>query len=319
MNSEPPNSPDRSLELFLSRTTNSEILYSKEDLEQWKEGVKHFQEFWKFLEISCRDQTITEFLKLPRDTNDSRVIHPLHYTGGTTKIRDTRQKKAVDFFKSAIHEIMALFLRERPAVYDENLITHSFGDYFERLGYRLFKERSDVQNQYIYNPELVNGLVLEHRALLHEIGINSTEDIIESLKKGKHYNILKGLILGMPLPSILQFQKSYSSRINRILERLENITSTDFEISSLNLSNFQLLAWPLRAYGNDLGIKQDEIPFLLNELRYIISGKPAGGYGLAWIDFEPSEESTRKKDRINTAFKVSGMQDILKELHGFKK
>ncbi len=212
-------------------------------------------------------------------------------------------------------EIQAIFLGEKPALFCARTPT-----VVEHLRQELQHFGLCCSGYYIYKPESVQRVLALHPQQSEELRHSSADEFMQKLAAMPmgRFDRVRGLILGYPMTSIASFERQDALQIHAIAKRLYDLLPEGDKDKEFLLEEFygnrkdktgilRFFTDKLREKSADIGIQEADIPRLLEELRYVLGAKRININGFTWVDFEDSQESIVKQQRLQAAFQRSGI------------
>lgn len=251
-----------------SLVANQEFIYSEQDLTNWEEGSDNYKKFINNVE-------------------------------GIEK-----------YTEHEVGSLQAMFLGEKPAV----LVNRLALDHKKELEIFGFKFSQD----YCYKPELVKNILEKYK---DEPIFSRTDpdNLMNGLAKAdlKEQSRVRGLILGFPLSAVDDFDKMNNFKAHDIIGTLYNILpqneqaflETNF-YTEKKQGNREIGDWiinKLFIFKDTLNIKNDVLPDLADEIKFLINSKDVNIHGVIWTDYHASSESINKQERLKKAFEKSGI------------
>lgn len=129
---------------------------------------------------------------------------------------------------------------------------------------------------------------------------------------------IRGLVLGLPLESVRGYEQDEDLKLNAVAERLHTLITLAPHEDEYLVNEFfgnrrdkeGLLTFfeqQLTRHAEELGIWEDDIPKLLEELKFKLEAKRVDVYGVYWMDHGDYPESQEKQARLKSAFEESGI------------
>lgn len=229
-----------------------------------------------------------------------------------------------------VGSLQAIFLGEKPAGWDNGFALR-FKTELERFGL-VFSDNGE----FIYNPNLVTRVVLDHPDVFTVEAQLDVAKIMNNIKTMG--NIAIGLVLGFPESAVRGYEERekqdetiYNGKIKGILVNLLGIIAeTNSELADglakrcLRMRGqksgggvlVSLLFQQCMQHKERLGLKDvDEVVFkdsLERVLRLPPDRTGVNVYGIAWRDLpERQPDSLEKEKRLKAAFEQSGILDII--------
>lgn len=219
-------------------------------------------------------------------------------------------KEINKYWPDHVASIKAMFLGEKPAVLG-NIVASDNKEALEDLGFRFIGD-------YCYIPELVRKVIEKYKDRV----IFETDDpelLVKSLgaKNSEHNVVLKGLILGFPLPSVLAYERVRNFTVGKVIKCLYDLLPPDEKkfleanyYTDKRENNQEILGWlisKLWQHQQVLGLDQPALETAVSQLKELINAKQVGALGFNWVDYESSDESSETQRRLADAFEESGI------------
>lgn len=258
-------------EIATDQSENTE--YDENDLARWQKGAGEYHKY--LAEISHDSQHLI---------NQREVSGPLQ----------------------------AMFLGEKPASLSVSAVKDN-QDILESHGFKFV-------GPYCYKTELVQTVIEQHQDIFKEFGEMEADRVMQKLCDSdlKEFSTVRGLVLGFPACSVKGYEKADSLQINSIAVSLYTLLADDNEKNFLEANYFDdrrpdnqafidFFHSKLNIFSRELKINDKDIVRLMDELRFILNGRHVEIQGFAWIDYEESEESNRRQNKLKAAFRESGI------------
>lgn len=208
--------------------------------------------------------------------------------------------------------LQAMFLGEKPAI---------FSSWPENIEDNLRSAGFELTLNYIYAPEQVSIVMEEHSNEFSQHNLTTPQEVMEFLDKAelKEHSTMRGLVLGFPIKATENYTRREHFKFSNVAQHLYHLLEKEPEDHTYLEQNYltekrhgnvglvQFFREKLETYKSELGINDEEIMSLLNELQIEIDTKNFGAYGVFWTDSPDSEESVSKEKRIKDAFEKSGI------------
>lgn len=221
-----------------------------------------------------------------------------------------------------IEELKPLFLGVKPAYFNGSPINLAGEDIFSAL---LESNGFKMNNEYIYDPILIDSLIKKHPDVFFKYKLNTPEEVINYLvdTDKREANDIRGLVLGFPYESAKNFDRIYEADIycDELIARLKKILESNDDIEYLNLnyknksSNskelIEFLDLQLEKYQKELGLSSDGLEEVKESFRLTLNKRVFGVSGFYyWTDLSDSEESIKREKELNKIFKESGIFEL---------
>lgn len=250
---------------------NKSFSYGEEDSEKWREGAAHFSEFWQ--------QALNQHLD-------------------------------VNFTPHAKACLQAMFLGEKPATLISSEISQQSKDLLHAYGLQ-------VEGVYVYDPGQVGAVIQKNAKELGKFG-GTAEQVVKSLSSVdlNREGVARGLILGYPKESAIAYEAQQDPKAEQVLHQLyELLTGEDkayleaqyFTKITDKAGLLDFVTRQLMLHHDALGIGSDAIPAILRKVESSARAKVLNVYGVTWVDYGLSEESSQKQARLKKAFEQSGI------------
>lgn len=210
--------------------------------------------------------------------------------------------------KHDLGALQAMFLGEKAATF-RNSLARDTKRQLESLGF-YFK------GDYAYQPEIVQKVIDENKYLFEQQNLTTVEEVMASLANAddQALDVIRGLVLGFPLRSILDFEKFSKSGIHKALRKLyEVLADKSEEQDYLERTYFtqginnddrvlQFLKSKLHERQSQLDLTDEAVTNLVQILEWSKGAKTINIQGVAWTDYTDSPESHLKQTRLKAAF-----------------
>jgi len=257
-----------------------EPLYTQEDIDQWRTGAENYH---KFLD-SKEYPKIISWLTVP-GLDVSEQISELQY----------------------------MFLGEKPALFKPGK-PWTFSPQTP-AGYQ-------IVGNYLFRTDMVEKVYSENKELFQKNGLSSGKRAVKALarSRGDELHVIRGLILGYPLEAAQSFERTLV--VDRLVNPLYVLLKDKPEFSYFDANwaggkeegkderRAEVLSfWEdlLTKYHEQLGTSSQDIPKLLDEIRYFLSIRAYGVEGFDWTDGGEATASIRKTQRLEAALRESGI------------
>lgn len=257
------------------------------------------------------------------NTQASETMQPfseedrMKWQSGAERFRQfVANKSLAGLNKQDSGELRAMFLGEKPACF-RNTVCMRYQADLANFGLVTIGE-------YTYDPNQVGMVMQNHASEFANHGLTTPVQAIKALNSAdmQHYkHTIRGIILGFPLESVQKHEYQETFKIHQLADSLykllegtpdqEYMLKTYFSERHGNHELIEFFTAQLNKYKAELGLGDEEIAEILNELRYLINARGVDVYGVDWIDYgERSEESEEKQRRLRTAFEETGIMDM---------
>lgn len=275
------------------------------DQEKWQQGTEKFSEFVAMLNkrsnIGILDSTLRLFF---RDRIFSLIdkctpldVDPQIYIG----------------------PIQAMFLGEKPACF----ALESCALLYRELSHFDFITLGD----YTYSPEQVATVIKNHPEIFSEYNLQTPGEVIRYLNSAdrEQDGLIRGLILGYPKDSVLNYEKcqlSYGNKEVRLIGRLYELGDEGIKLKldgvRDGIMDFDSLCEFLKnkfsLHKKFLGLSDSDLKTLDYEnVRYsLYNSKVVNIHGVTWVDYDLPNNSPTFKKRLKKAFETSGILGVIK-------
>jgi hypothetical protein len=256
--------------------------FNADDIQSWKDGAIQFEEYCK---------QVPEY-KFGYDVKGQPIASSVIY----------------------------LFLREKPAIFRSSVLPQEVP--------ALQQYHFHITNRFIYSQEAVEQIIHKHAEVLQRWGLPFTDadTLMTAIDALSPDHPAIGLLLGFPLSAVLSYEKVSQFHFfkDRVAERLYNLFPEPSEERAFmertifgNNDEHEIVdrffSEQLTIHATELGIEPQQIPLLLDELRYKYQHVHGIHFsaGFEWLEYGPSsKDSLCKQARINAALEHSKILEI---------
>ncbi len=204
--------------------------------------------------------------------------------------------------------LQAMFLGEKPACF-YNRLALSHKEELENLGFEFI-------GNYCFRPELVLGVIEKYKKDIIFLDQDPIK-LMEELNMATHgeQNIIRGLVLGFPLSSVLGYEKATKFGIEEVIKSLYDLLPNDgkkyLEETFYNnrQGNQEMFNWiidRLLEYRDVLKLDESRLTKVVDGLKMTTNARLIDVNGISWTEYEYSADSVIKQNRLMASFKKGG-------------